>query len=379
MPGHAFPDIVPVLGDGRVTLRALREDDLVAVVEQSNDPETVRWTTVPQPYGADDARDFLALHARAWSDERGDRLWAIEAETVPGAAPRFSGLVDLRQGRTPAMAWSCGFALHPAARGCGVVSAALRLAARWSFEQGAPRVYWEAAVGNWASRRVAWACGFTVHATLPSSVPVRDGVADGWIGSVGPHDDLTRPARPWLVAPTLTGAGLRLREWRTSDLEAVEEREHPEHWTPSSTLRPANADEWLTRTWEGAAEGTSVTWCVADEASDRALGYVAVFRRDGATLGAGDDAELGYTVFPSARGRGVAAAATRLVVDHVTSPRERGGLGLRRLTAMTSADNAGSNAVLRGLGFGVCGHEHAADALPDGSWADCLRWERLSR
>ena len=44
-----YPDGVPRLTDGTVTLRAMTEADLPASVEQSVDPETVRWTTVPSP------------------------------------------------------------------------------------------------------------------------------------------------------------------------------------------------------------------------------------------------------------------------------------------------------------------------------------------
>lgn len=55
-----------------------------------------------------------------------------------------------------------------------------------------------------------------------------------------------------------------------------------------------------------------------------------------------------------------------------------GGLGLRRLTAQTAADNLPSNRVLERTGFTVFGRERAVDSLPDGRWGDLLHWERLS-
>src|SRR6476620_8435019 len=46
------PETPPVtlLTDGVVTLRAHSVDDADAIVEQSSDPESLRWTTVPRPY-----------------------------------------------------------------------------------------------------------------------------------------------------------------------------------------------------------------------------------------------------------------------------------------------------------------------------------------
>ncbi|WP_169701795.1 GNAT family N-acetyltransferase [Janibacter terrae] len=38
--------------------------------------------------------------------------------------------------------WEVGFALHPAARGRSTMSTALRTAAGWAFDHGAPSLYW---------------------------------------------------------------------------------------------------------------------------------------------------------------------------------------------------------------------------------------------
>jgi RimJ/RimL family protein N-acetyltransferase len=122
------------------------------------------------------------------------------------------------------------------------------------------------------------------------------------------------------------------------------------------------------------AEGTAIDWCVADLATDRALGGVTVFSRGGAIT---DAAELGYQFFPSARGRGAAKEAARLAVAHALAPTSEGGLGLRRLVAETAADNEASNAVLRSVGFVEFGREHAVDRRADGRWGDGLYWELL--
>src|SRR3954452_16432166 len=49
----------PTLTDGTVTLRAHRPEDAQGSFEQSRDPLSQRWTTVPVPYTMDDARAFV--------------------------------------------------------------------------------------------------------------------------------------------------------------------------------------------------------------------------------------------------------------------------------------------------------------------------------
>ena len=42
----APPTVAPTLTDGTVTLRAPSADDIPAIVGQSTDAETLRWTTL---------------------------------------------------------------------------------------------------------------------------------------------------------------------------------------------------------------------------------------------------------------------------------------------------------------------------------------------
>ena len=73
----------------------------------------------------------------------------------------------------------------------------------------------------------------------------------------------------------------------------------------------------------------------------------------------------------------MATAAARLAVEHAFRPRNKGGLGLRRLVAQTAEDNIGSNAVLDAVAFEIWGRETAADLLPGGRTVDALHWELL--
>ena len=54
----SFPDCVPLLTDGVVTLRAHSEDDVRALYEQATDSVMLRWTTVPDPSPPETAKEF---------------------------------------------------------------------------------------------------------------------------------------------------------------------------------------------------------------------------------------------------------------------------------------------------------------------------------
>jgi len=373
-----FPASVPELTDGVVLLRAHRPTDADGIVGQSNDPASMRWTTVPRPYAGEQAQEFLASIEAGWNAGEGNLHWAICEVSAP---ERYLGTIDLRE--RPGGTAEVGFGLHPDGRGRGVMARAVRLLAYHYFtERGGRRLYWYAERGNWASWRVAWTCGFQHHGLLPlklaglADVP-GDPARDGWVASVGAEDDLGRPAAPWYVPPVLDGDGIRLRPWRESDSESVEAADHPAHFVPAGAIpTPENWAAWFERRLGVMSRGTSLNWCIADARSDRALGEALVFVHDG-SLDAADTAELGYYLFPSTRGRGAAKEAARLATAHAFTPREAGGLGLRRLVAETAADNAASNAVLESAGFTRWGHEAAATA-PDGSIGPADHWERLA-
>lgn len=47
------------LEDDEIVLRRFTEDNVPALVEALDDPETPRWTRIPSPDSEDDARTFL--------------------------------------------------------------------------------------------------------------------------------------------------------------------------------------------------------------------------------------------------------------------------------------------------------------------------------
>jgi len=180
-PGpHAPPEVpppaAPTLDDGDVVLRAHRPGDLDGILEQCRDPDTVRFTTVPHPYGREHAAGFLTQVAQDWADGRA-AAFAIEVDG------RFAGTVDLRW-EDGAFA-EIGFGLAPWARGRGVMTRAARLALGWAFrDRGLAGAHWRAVVGNEGSLGVARACGFRLEGTVRGLLVHRGERLDGWIGTV---------------------------------------------------------------------------------------------------------------------------------------------------------------------------------------------------
>lgn len=367
------PDI-PELTDGVVRLRGHRLEDVPRIVEQCNDPESIRWTTVPLGYDEAMGREWVETIHRDWGVEGGNRLWAIEAVADDGTdrAHEFLGTIDVRP--KGAGIGSIGFGLHPEGRGRHLMAGALRLVTQWWFDQGGVRMFWQANEGNFASWRVAWACGFTFHGLTPQLLPHRENPVNGWTASIGREDDLSRPAKLWRESVVLEGDGIRLRPWRDDDVDALEPGDSPSHFMPPGAEPTAETyDGWRLRRGLNRALGKATNWCISDLASDRALGDVCLIE-DGQEEGT---VELGYFLLRSGRGRGAATEAGRIALNQAFRPVDEGGLGMRRAVALTVGDNDASAAVLERLGFTEWGREPAFCAREDGSFDDARHWVLL--
>ncbi len=347
---------VPTLSDGLVTLRAHREDDIPACLEQSVDPVSQRWTRVPVPYGLDDAQRFVR-HAMpgGWAT---DQEWgfAVEAVDVEGTA-RYAGTVSLRnQGGGRA---EIAYGAHPWARGKGIVERALRLLLDWGFtELHLDAVIWWAEEGNWASRKTAWRLGFGCEGTVRGWLEERDGLVDAWVGTLL-RDDARAPRNAWYDVPRIVGNGTVLRVHRDEDAPRVQQACSDERTVRWLGLLPhpytlSDAEAFLRTRSEGMARGTAVHWIIADPETDDLLGAVSVM-----DIGSHSGAEIGYWAHPDARGRGVMSEAVRLVVRHCFIDAEDGGLGLDKLRLVSAVDNTASLRVAAANGFREVGTERA--------------------
>jgi RimJ/RimL family protein N-acetyltransferase len=360
------------LTDGAIRLRLATLDDVDDIVEQCNDPETVRWTTVPAPYGRADAEQFVTdFVPKHWADGS-DLTWAIDIEG------RFAGSVSLRPEGSTGRA-EIGYGLAPWARGRGVMTQAAALALDWGFSAdglGLRAVVWRAHVGNWTSRRVAWRLGFRLEGTVRALCDQRGELRDAWIGTLLAGEPL-RPATTWLETPVLGGQSVTLRPLDDGDAEAIAEAfDDPvtQHWFGGlpSPYGVEEARKFVEDRREDAATGRSVHWAVADPAGGPALGLVSI----GAFAQHDGGGEIGYWLHPAARGRGVATEAVRLLVRHAFIDESDGGLGLRHLVVAHVEGNDASQKVIERVGFRPMGVERAGDRIRGGVVLD-LHWYDL--
>ena len=119
---------------------------------------------------------------------------------------------------------------------------------------------------------------------------------------------------PWPTEPVAYGPVV-LREFEVRDVPmAIEASTDP--YIPLIGTLPANASEqeaqdWVDRQRGRLAEGLGFSFAVAEADTDRAVGAIGLWL---AGLRQGR-ATVGYSIIPSARGRGLAAAALIAVTE----------------------------------------------------------------
>ena len=324
---------------------------------------------MPPAYTEQDARAYLQ---RIDEEQLAGRrtTWAVDRDGS------FAGLVSTRSHGDRVVEVS--FAGHPAHRGRGLMTAAVRLVCTDVFARGAEAVLWHALVGNFASRRVAWKAGFRIAADPAwRAGPVSHGAGPErvWTGRLLPGEPM-EPSTRWLTAPTLEGGGIRLRPFRDEDAERMPvERDAALRSYASGLPSPEGFGEWLLARRTRSAAGSALGYAITDLTTDRLLGGVDLNRLD-APLFAGTGI-LGYWLLPDARGRGVVGTALDLLIPYAWRSAADGGLGLHQLTAGCAASNRSSARVLRRAGFTLSGTERQSLQV-DGVTEDGLVFDLLA-
>jgi len=367
-----FPEDVPVLTDGVITLRAHTEADIPHAYAMCQDSEMQRWTTIPVPYERHHAEHFLTEHIPNGWREGGFWAWAIEYDG------RFAGTIDLRGGE--GNGGEIGFGAAPWARGNGVMTRAVRLVLNHAFDVfNWDLVLWRAFTGNWGSRRVAWNCGFRGFQTLRGGLS-RGKRHDEWAASIARGED-REPQGQWWTVPVLEGDGFRLRPFRQDDAERTAEAcadQRTQYWLaglPSPYLLE-HARTFIDGRQEMAAAGNGISWVIADPRTDLLLGNVSIFdlaHRVDHTTG-----EIGYWTHPEARGRGLMTAAVGLAIRHAFTPVSDGGLGRRRLTLVAAEGNKASRQVAVANGFTLTGTQREASPRRDGGYENLVTYDLLA-
>jgi RimJ/RimL family protein N-acetyltransferase len=126
------------------------------------DPDTLRWTRIPEPPPPDFAEDWTRRY------EAGRLEGTKEGFAVLDEGGEFLGLalvpsIDRETGEA-----ELGYMVAPAARGRGVGTAILRELTAWALREGVQRCELIISAGNTASERVAERAGYVREGRLRS-------------------------------------------------------------------------------------------------------------------------------------------------------------------------------------------------------------------
>lgn len=353
---------------GRLHLRPWQPYDAPAALAACQDPDVLRWTTLPSPYTAADAE--------AWCGPVTDGLWETGTgapyavlDSTTGGLLGSMGLHRIGNGTAEVGYWTAA-----EARGQGVTSQALGALCRWAFATlDLERLVWFAEVGNWASRSVAEKCGFTVAGVLRRELPGRDGRVDGWQATLLHGEEVVdRRALPSRVE--LTDGVVALRRWQPSDaVEVARACDDPltAQWLPVPapyTLEDGTiyVSQLTPSLW---ADGERAELAVTDAASGALLG-AAGLKLGQRAVGVG---EVGYWTAPWARGRGVAGRAAALLAEWGLTE-----LGLSRVELLADVENLASQRTAEKAGFVREGVARAARPDRDGTARDMVLMSRTA-
>lgn len=127
------------------------------------DPQTLRFTRIPEPPPPGFAADWAARYARAATQGIGAG-WAVFDDDGSFAGVGLVPEIDVEAGQA-----ELGYITAPAARGRGVGAAILGFLTRWAFEEaGIQRAVLLIEVGNPASQGVARRCGYVLEGVARS-------------------------------------------------------------------------------------------------------------------------------------------------------------------------------------------------------------------
>lgn len=160
--------------EGSTALRPWRDSDVEELVAACQDPEIARWTRVPTPYGATDARAYLLARYDAAYAGLSAPFAIVAAE-----GGQLLGSISLMRFAWEHLRGEVGYWLAADARGQGHATRAVRLICAWGFAQlGLERIDLLAATANRPSQTVAERAGFQREAVLRSYMMGTDGRQD---------------------------------------------------------------------------------------------------------------------------------------------------------------------------------------------------------
>lgn len=191
-----WPDDVPILMAGTLTMRPMRPSDAEDIYRAVQDPEIPKFTTVPADYPIDLAIDFAHTRAAASFVNKTELIFVIEdsrlgsrvkSDFVSGAASSsatdsypytngFAGVMSLHTIDIPNHRAEIGYWLAKEARGKGICSKAAEMITEYGLMTiGFKRIDGIVDVRNEPSKAALLKAGYEFEGIMKKYVTRRDG------------------------------------------------------------------------------------------------------------------------------------------------------------------------------------------------------------
>jgi RimJ/RimL family protein N-acetyltransferase len=135
------------------------------------DPDTLRWTRIPEPPPPGFGEDWAARYEAGRSEGTKEGFAALDA------SGEFLGLALVPSIDRESREAELGYMVVPSARGRGVATAILRELTAWALREGVQRCELIISAGNVASERVAERAGYVREGYL-RSIHLKQGKRD---------------------------------------------------------------------------------------------------------------------------------------------------------------------------------------------------------
>ena len=168
-----WPNEIPTLQYGLVTLRPSAERDVDSIFNACQDPLIPAFTTVPANYTIDHAIDFVRSDPFSFSERR-ELRFVIDYGN--GDDLQFAGVISLHTINIKNHTAEIGYWMEKSMRGKGIGTIAAKMITDYGFRSlGFRRIDGLADVENTASQKLLTSAGFQKEGILRNKVTRDDG------------------------------------------------------------------------------------------------------------------------------------------------------------------------------------------------------------
>lgn len=168
-----WPNEIPTLQYGRVTLRPPAESDVPKIYEACQDPLIPRFTTVPVEYTMAHALDYVQRVPTSMELKR-EIPFVVEFGT--GDEKEFAGVFSFHTISLENHRAEIGYWMHAPMRGKGIGTIAAKIITNYGFlTMGFRRIEAAVDLDNSASQKLLMSAGYTKEGILRQRVTRSDG------------------------------------------------------------------------------------------------------------------------------------------------------------------------------------------------------------